>query len=346
MTEGEDIEVILDHFEAAMADNNIPEDRWHGKMHASLDTETKLKVRDMIKDPAVDYQGLKDALIGCGALTFSNASETLMNADRGKILALPMRQAIHNKWHRLLEKMSSEAQTISESCMYIAVAIARYNSNPDLKQYIDMKGDFTKDIYCRTVDEWLANQHPGTKWSRKSTHTSVSPYERPGYKVARKPGTCFHCGKPGHYSKECCTRLAEDRGLQSPRTPLVKQEPVAPANQTPNTERPTNTPRREITCFHCQNKGHKSPQCPLRQVKCVQVAAQQLVTLKDNKLMGSIGTHVLPVTCDPELRDILRKDQQHRRDGGRQTVAGKGSGTTREGPRVDHMLESPIQRKR
>ena len=45
-------------------------------------------------------------------------------------------------------------------------------------------------------------------------------------------------------------------------------------------------------------KGHKSPQCPLRQVKCVQVATQQPVTLKDNELMGSIGADVLPVTCD------------------------------------------------
>ena len=115
ITEGEDIEVFLDLFEAAMADNNVPEDRWRGKMHASLDTETKLKVRDMIRDPTVDYQDLKDALISCGALTFSNASETLMNADRGKILTLPLRQAIH-KWQRLLEKMCSEAHTISESC--------------------------------------------------------------------------------------------------------------------------------------------------------------------------------------------------------------------------------------
>ena len=177
-------------------------------MHASLDTETKLKVRDMIRDPTVDYQDLKDAVISCGALTFSNASETLVNADRGKILTLPLRQAIH-KWQRLLEKMCSEAHTISESCTYIAVAIARYNSN------MDMKGNFSKDIFCRTTDEWQANQPPGTKWSRRGDHTS-SPYERLGSKSIRKPGTCFHCGKQGHYSRECRTRLVEDRNSVFP----------------------------------------------------------------------------------------------------------------------------------
>ena len=296
MSEGEDIEVFLDLFEVAMTDNNIPEAKWRGKMHASLDTETKLKVRDLIRDPAVTYQELKDSLIGCGALTFSNASETLMNADRGKILSLPLRQAIH-KWHRLLEKMSCEATTISEMCMYIAVAIARYNANPDLKKYQDTKGDFSKDIFCCTADEWQANQPSGTKWSKRGEHTS-SPYERPDSKPVRKPGTCFHCGKMGHYSRECRTRLTEDRSSQPPRTPVVKTEPTTPTNPVSSTERQISMPRWEIMCFYCQKNGHKSPQCPLRQVKCVQVATKQPITLKDNELMGSIGAHVLPVTCD------------------------------------------------
>ena len=279
-----------------MIDNNIPQGKLRGKMHAALDTDTKLKVRDMIRDPTVTYQELKDSLIGCGALTFSNASETLMNADRGKILALPLRQAIH-KWHRLLGKMSSKANNITESCMYIAVAIARYNANPELKKYLDTKGDFSKDIFCRTADEWQANQPAGTKWSKISNHPA-SPYDRPGSRQAKKPGTCFHCGKPGHYSRESRTRLAEDKSSQSPCIPAIKPEPVTPTTPTHSTDRPLIVPRREITCFYCQKKGHKSPQCPLRQVKCVQVATQQPMVLKDNELMGLIGEHVLPVTCD------------------------------------------------
>ena len=53
MIEGEDVEVYLDLFEAALTDNNIPENKWRGKMHAALDTNTKLKVKDLMRDPAV-----------------------------------------------------------------------------------------------------------------------------------------------------------------------------------------------------------------------------------------------------------------------------------------------------
>ena len=147
MTDGEDIETFLELFEAAMEDNHIHQAKWKGKVHAALDSETKLKIRDIIRDPASTYDNLKDALIGCGALTFSHASENLMTGERGKTLNSTLRQAIY-KWQRLLEKLSSEAADIPQACTSIAVAIARFNTSPELKTYLDMKGDFNKDIFC------------------------------------------------------------------------------------------------------------------------------------------------------------------------------------------------------
>ena len=302
MKAGEDVEVFIDLFEAAMEDNNVPQAKWRAKLHAALDSETKIKIRDLMRDATATYQEVKDGLIGCSALTFSNASETLMSADRGKILALPIRQAIH-KMHRILEKMSGEAETISEACMYVAVAIARYHSNPELKKYLDVRNDFAKDRFCRIVDEWQANQPQGSKWSRKPEHLGTS-MDKPFSKTYRKPGACFHCGKPGHFSKDCRTRQAEERPPYTQQLPVVKQEPLPYSSSAPLTDshtRVTSGPRpvrREVTCFNCQQKGHKSPQCPLKQVKCVQVPMTKPVLLKDNELMGSIGAHVLPVTCD------------------------------------------------
>ena len=123
--------------------------------------------------------------------------------------------------------------------------------------------------------------------------------------MTRKLGTCFHCRKPGHFSRDCRTRQAEERNSQSHQLPLVKHEFVPQPNPAPITDMQARTPsgprtaKREITCFNCQQKGHKSPQCPQKQhVKCVQIPAVQPILLKDNELMGSIGAHVLPVTCD------------------------------------------------
>ena len=201
MTEGEDLTTFIELMEAAMEDNHIPPDQWKAKMHAALDSATKLKVRDTITNPGSTYAELKEALLGCGNLSFSHASESLMTGERGKVLTLPIRQAIQ-KWQRIIERMTSEATTIREACSYIAVVVARYNTSPDLKTYLDMKGDFTKDLFCRNVDEWLATKHPGIKWSKRGESYPMGYRQSTGRPLqqGRNKGECYFCGKPGHFA--------------------------------------------------------------------------------------------------------------------------------------------------
>ena len=162
MTEGEDAEVFIDLFEVALTDNDIDEGKWKAKLHAALDTASKLKVRDLITDRDATYDQIKQALSGCGTLTFSASSESIMTADRGQTLTLLIRQAIQ-KTVRLSEKMTQEAGTNAEIFQYIAIAIVRFFLNPDLKQYMDLKGHFDKESFCKGVEEWQTTQAPGTK---------------------------------------------------------------------------------------------------------------------------------------------------------------------------------------
>ena len=71
-----DIASFIELFEAAMVDNRTPPEQWKAKIHAALDSATKLKVRDTITDVHSKYNQLKDALVGCADLSFSHASES------------------------------------------------------------------------------------------------------------------------------------------------------------------------------------------------------------------------------------------------------------------------------
>ena len=165
MSEGEDLASFIELFETAMLDNRVPPEQWKAKIHAALDSKTKLKVRDTITDVHSAYDELKNALVGCGDLSFSHASESLVTGKRWEALKLPIRQAIQ-VWQRLFEKVTAEATTIREACTYSAVAVARYNANNKLKTYLDMKGDFGKEMFCRNVDEWLATKPLGVSWAK------------------------------------------------------------------------------------------------------------------------------------------------------------------------------------
>ena len=210
MTEGEDVEIFIELFEAALLDNDIDDGKWRGKLHTALDTASKLKVRDLITDRDATYDQIKQALVGCGTLTFSASSESIMTADRGQTLTLPIRQAIQ-KTVRLLEKMTQEARTNAEVYQYIAIAMIRFFLNPNLKQYMDLKGQFNKESFCKGVEEWQTTQMPGTKWCKRTPLSDKFPGKG---SQSKHSSVCYYCGKKGHFSADCRSRIASEWASQ------------------------------------------------------------------------------------------------------------------------------------
>ena len=68
---------------------------------------------------------------------------------------------------------------------------------------------------------------------------------------AKKVITCFFCGKQGHVSGECRTRIASEGSHKVPPSTA----PVAAAV-------PSQADRKPVVCILCHQVGHKSPQCP------------------------------------------------------------------------------------
>ena len=300
MKQDEDIDTYIAMFEAALTASNTPLDQWKAKLHSHLNTRTKLRIHSTIQNPDATYDDIKEALLGCGTMTFSAAAETLLTGDRGKAYTLEHRQC-KEKLVRITEKVMTVATTVREAAQCVAVALMRQNLVPSLKTYIDLKGDFESEAFSRTLDEWEATQPVGTASFKKMyVPSSTSSMIQGKTPLGKKPISCYFCGKWGHISKDCRSRLSGDKPSTSQQS--VKLEPSGnePYPQPSVTTTPGRMGKKEFTCFLCHQKGHKSPQCPQKQnhVRRVQIPSSKIVALRDNELFGSIGNHCMPITCD------------------------------------------------
>ena len=304
MTKGEDLELFLELFESALTAGGVPLDKWVSKLHASLDTDTKLAIKETITAPGATYEDIKNALVGQTHLTFAAASESLLTLEQGAITKLPIRQAVQ-KVARLYEKITREATTMREMCLYSAVATVRVALAREVKQYIDIKGSCEWNSFCCSLEEWQRTNPGRPMWENKGRHVPdrhMFPYRQPSRSAGsiRKLGECFHCGKQGHFAAECRSRLAGDKPTP-PRqeAPVTAQQPQTRPD-VPKQSRGIQRLLADTTCFNCHQRGHISPNCPMKKakVKKVRVDEDKIEILKKNEVFGAVGPHRMPITLD------------------------------------------------
>ena len=294
MKENDEAELFVTMFEAALLSNLVPENQWKNKLHAHLSMKAKSKIHKVMQDQDSTYEEIKEALLGCTSMSFSSAAEEFCTGEKGRLVTLEPRQAIE-KMSRLVSKITRGAGDIQEAEDLMVVAETRSWLVPTLKTYVDMSKQFGLQDYIRTIEEWERSQPVGTPCFKR-----IGPQQQPmSYKQNlqsshpyKKSVNCYHCGKAGHMSRDCRTRIANEKQV----TPSQPREQVP--TTTPSV--PNRTEKKPVVCFTCHMKGHKSPQCPQKvtTVKRIQIPVDRVVPLKHNEVLGSIAGHRLPITCD------------------------------------------------
>ena len=139
MEKGMEIESFLELFETALTVAKIPEDKWITRLHAALDSDTKLLAREIFVNPDSTFEEAKAALTGQNHMSFSAASEAMMLLDEEKVTRMTIRQGAQ-RVASFLKKACEQAPTWGETHLYGAVAIMRYHMHQEVKTYLDLKG--------------------------------------------------------------------------------------------------------------------------------------------------------------------------------------------------------------
>jgi len=192
-----------------------------------------------------------------------------------------------DKLCKAITNVTKNDETKEEVVQSIAVALNKDRLNPALKTYVDLSRRFKLGEYKAVVEEWEKSQQE-THWARKGrqgwtnsmTRTLNAPY-------SQKTLKCYSCGKLGHLMRKYRSKPAGER-------PALTEQPVA------SNTIPAKSDAKNITCFRCHQKRHKSPSCLSRPKgnRRVKIPSDKLLYLQHKELLGKVGKHSMPITCD------------------------------------------------
>jgi len=254
------------------------------------------------------YDEIVEALKGGSAITFCSAAEDLSSGEKGKAFDKDIRTA-GSRFMHLHMTVAKEACTMREMAQILTVVRLRDNLVPELKTYINTGKRFVYNDFLAACEEWVRSQPGDVSCFKKQRPSGYTPVRGLGNSLAqnsqpqtRQKPTCFSCGKVGH--------------------PPVVEAATAPtareAITATNGSRGTGTRGKvDVVCFRCNQKGHKSPDCPTRPKtnRRIQCPDRKPLELQDEELFGAIGDCKLSVTVDTGAqisvvpRECVRPDQ-------------------------------------
>ena len=240
-----------------------------------------MQISDLIADPCSSYGDLVQGLRKANGETSSSASQRYFAAepDLAKFDNTTKALRVVSQW---AEKITEGLETKKEVLAAINRARVRAWHNSSLRTYVNQRDITTNNQLIARVAEWKAE-----------TNDEASEFPKPGQRKSalgaggtfpKKTGSCFLCGKVGHFARDCRKTSKSVSGTSMGTMPAEESLRVK-------------TESRVVKCYGCGEIGHKKPECPVKKKASVVKVGPSRV-LRRNEMLATVGGISMPVTLD------------------------------------------------
>ena len=113
------------------------------------------------------------------------------------------------------------------------------------------------------------------------------PYQSMSVGSPRRMGSCYLCGKSGHFAQECRKTVKSSTSMSSTGATASSLEESTKVK----------VEGRQVKCYGCGESGHKKPDCPKKKKASVVKLGTSRI-LRRNELLATVGGISMPMTLD------------------------------------------------
>ena len=280
LTANSSLDTFISTFETQLNMATIPESDWKLKLVGQLDECHRVQISYLIADLDSSYTDIIQGLKKANGETSSSASQRYFAAepDLSKFDNTTKALRVVSQWE---EKITKGLETKKEVLVAMNRARVRSWDNSSLNTFVNQRDISTNNLLISRVAEWKAENNNGVSEFPKPGQRESAPGA--GGTFPKKPGSCFLCGKVGHFARECRN---SSRGANSSMS-------NTPSDDIPKIK----TEGKVIKCYRCGEIGHKKPECPNKKKASVVKVGPSRV-LRRNEMLATVGGISMPVTLD------------------------------------------------
>ena len=284
LTADSSLDTFISTFEAQLTLAVVSKTEWKLKLIGQLDEKYRVQVSDLIENYDSTYDEMIEGLRKASGETSTSATQRFFAPEPDLIKFSDTTKALRvvGQWaERITEGLDDKKDVLAAICR---ARVRAWHVEP-LRSFVNQREITTNTQLVNRVAEWKAETRDEIgeflKQGPRKTNQGM------GGGPPRRVGSCYLCGKSGHFARECRKTVKSSTSTSSTGATASSLEESTKVK----------VEARQVKCYGCGEPGHKKPDCPKKKKASVVKLGTSRI-LRRNELLATVGGISMPVTLD------------------------------------------------